>query len=321
MQDNRRVSLERLFRPRPARGHQRPPRHGLCAGAGAVNEPLLELRHLLLHHLHPVRGHQLARAGHCGRGRGGRRHRLAHRRGDLGRLRAGARADLLGLSDGRGPLPLGLDPREPLHRLALGLAEPARPRDRAGRDQRRHLLLLLRGLRRTLVRDGGHARQPRGLHGDHHRRAGAGEPLRDQADGQAHRLLGLPDPRHRRRAHGRLPPRRRHLGMVPPLDLRQLHRHRRGERRLARDGQRPHGLPAGAPPPDLHDHRLRRLGPHLRGDDPGRPLRAARHGLVGLVVGLRGLDHALRLRADDPQHGRCGQAGLERVLLGDGHPR
>ena len=65
--------------------------------------------------------------------------------------------------DGGRPLSLGLDPRQPLHRLADGLAQPARPRHRAGRHQRRHLLLLLRRLRRALLRHGGHADEPRRL--------------------------------------------------------------------------------------------------------------------------------------------------------------
>ncbi len=43
--------------------------------------------------------------------------------------------------------------------------------------------------------------------------------------------------------------------------------------------------------------------------------------VVGAVVGALRLHHALRVRADAAEHGRGGQAGLERVLLGDGQRR
>ena len=49
--------------------------------------------------------------------------------------------------DGRRPLSLGLDPGQPVRRLADGLVQPAGPRDRARRHQRGDLLLLLRRLR------------------------------------------------------------------------------------------------------------------------------------------------------------------------------
>ena len=50
--------------------------------------------------------------------------------------------------------------------------------------------------------------------------------------------------------------------------------------------------PAGA---DLHDHRLRRLGPYVGGDPQGRNVCAARHGQLGVVVVDIRLRHADRL--------------------------
>ena len=88
------------------------------------------------------------RAGDLRRRRHRHRHRLAGRLLRVAGLRRGDGADQLGLSDGRRPLSLGLDPRQSRHRLGDGLAQPARPDHRARRHQCRHLDVLHRRLRR-----------------------------------------------------------------------------------------------------------------------------------------------------------------------------
>ncbi len=54
---------------------------------------------------------------------------------------------------------------------------------------------------------------------------------------------------------------------------------------------------------DLHDHRLRRLGAHLRGDLQGRAFGAAGHYSCGRVVVARRLGHALGDGDRHPGHG------------------
>ena len=146
-----------------------------------------------LDHLHPVRRHQFAGAGDVGCG--GAAIGIGWPMGCFVSLRLRRRhgADRLGLSDRRRPLSLGLDPRQPLHRLGDGLAQPARPRHRARRHQRRHLVLLLRCVRRDCS-----ASRTRSTDADRSSWSsspapGADQPSRHQAHGQAHRLLRLPD--------------------------------------------------------------------------------------------------------------------------------
>lgn len=61
-----------------------------------------------------------------------------------------------------------------------------------------------------------------------------------------------------------------------------------------------------------------RFDPYIGGDDQRRPVGAARHGLRGVLVGARRLDHAPRLGADAAGHGGGGATGLERFLPGNG---
>ena len=51
---------------------------------------------------------------------------------------------------GRRPLPLVVDPRQSLHRLAYSLAQPVRPDHRARRDQYRHRVLLCGNVRKLV---------------------------------------------------------------------------------------------------------------------------------------------------------------------------
>ncbi len=89
---------------------------------------------------------------------------------------------------------------------------------------------------------------------DHHRRAGADQPLRHRADGEADRLLRLSDLRTADPARDRLPDFAPRLGLRPAVHLPQLlGRCRR--RRLA-GGFEQLGVPARPVAADLHDHRL-----------------------------------------------------------------
>ena len=144
----------------------------------------------------------------------------------------GAGADRVRLSDGRRPLSLGLDPRQPLHRLALGLAQPSRPHHRARRHQRRHVLLLLRRLRSD-VRHRGYADAPRAVRCRDHGAAGARQSLRHRPHDEAHRHFGLHHPARLGRACGCLPLLRAELGFLAAVHVLELHRHGRRERRLA----------------------------------------------------------------------------------------
>ncbi len=215
--------------------------------------------------------------------------------------------------DGRRPLSLGLDPRQPRHRLGDRLAEPARPDHRARRHQRRHLDLLHGGLRRG-ARHREHHHHPDDLPDHHHRRPGADQSHGHPADGAAHRLLRLADLRRLDPDRHRLPRRRRHLGLRAAVHLQELFR--RGRRQRLAGGLERLGLRARPLAADLHYHRLRRLGAYLRGDAQGRAFGAAGDGDVGGLVGALRLSVPGRLRGDDSRHGPGRGAGLERVLLG-----
>ena len=110
--------------------------------------------------------------------------------------------------------------------------------------------------------------------------------------------------------------RRRHLGLRPALHLHQLFRRRRRQR-LAGGLERPGCSLLGLLLP-IYTITGYDASAHTSEETiKAAHLRAARHGDVGALVGALRLHLPVRLRADDPEHGRCGQAGLERVLLGD----
>ena len=122
------------------------------------------------------------------------------------RLRRCDGADQLGLSDGGWALSLGLDSRQPRHRMGDGLAQSARPDHRARRHQCRHLDLLRRRIR-SHARHREHPHQSNDLPDHHHRRPGAHQSSRHPADGRAYGLFRLADLRRRRPDRGRLPDR------------------------------------------------------------------------------------------------------------------
>ncbi len=203
-------------------------------------------------------------------------------------------------------------------RLAHGLVQPARPDYGIRRHQRRHLLFLHGHLRPDAAPDrlDDHAD---GVPDDPHGRTGADQSLRHFADGKAHRFLRLPDLRHCGAAGGGLPGLRAELRHLAAVDLQELLRRSRRQR-LAERVERL-DIPAGPADADLHHHRLRRVGAHLRRNQERGAVLAARHRVLDHLVGCVRLPVPGRLRADDSEHGRRRQAGLERVLLGDGPAR
>ena len=178
---------EQLYGIRQEGGHEDPPLDGLCPGTGATHARLLQFRDFVFHHLHSFRRHQFARPGDRGRRRRLDRHRLADRLPHLRRVRAGDGPDRVVLSDRRRALSLELHSREPLYRLADGVAQSARPDHSSRRDQCRHVGIFFRR-DRTLVpcdqrrydRRGG-VSQSDHLHGADHRPPGADQSLRHQA--------------------------------------------------------------------------------------------------------------------------------------------
>ena len=117
----------------------------------------------------------------------------------------------------------------------------------------------------------------------HHRRAGADQSSRHQADRQAYRLLRLSDLRRLDPDRHRLPVLGRDLGFRPPVHLHQLFG--RSRRKRVAVGVERLGVRAWPPAADLHDHRLRRLGAYVGGNAEGGVVRAASHGHVGRLVG------------------------------------
>ena len=298
------------------RGREDPPSHGLCPGAGPPDGRVLELRDLVLDHLHPGRRHHRLPGGVLRRRpvlRGGR---LAGRRPVRAGRRLLDRPDRLGLSYRRRPLSLGLDPGWPRLWLGLRLDQHAGPGLRRGLGE----------CRRLPAAQGpgpggrpGHGRLGLGLPGTGDRRlpdhpdAGPVQPFRDQDDHGDHRFLRLPDPGRRRRADSHVPDLGRDLGPVAPDHVHQQHRRAR-RRVLRRAAHRVRGVPGRPALPGLHDHRLRRLGAHLRGDHRRAPAGAARHpALDPLVAGVRPR-HGGLVHPGDPGS-RSGRQGRRRRLV------
>ncbi len=289
------------------RGREDPPQARLRAGALPRDGRLPELRDLLHDHLDPggmphVVLHRL-RPGRPGRGQLG----LAARRRDEHHRLPRDGGDRVGLPDGRRPLLLVLEARQPRLGLVHRLVQPDRPDRRHGRDR----------LRPGDVRDGApellvRVSEHEGVHLPPLRdlpRAGAG---REPDEGQLH---GVPE---------------HDLGLLAHRG-RDLHRDRAAVRpgqppvarvRLRRDGEclRLRGRDHELLQPDLlvrvrdrpadgavHDHGLRRLGAHGRGDDSGLADGRGRH--VHVCRRLRRLRvHPARGRdAGDPEHRRCGR--------------
>ncbi len=236
--------------------------------------------------------------------------------------------DLVGLADH-----LGLHPH---HRLLHGRARLGLP------DRRRHLLVVVAarqpdvGLVHRLVQPARADRDPRlgrlllravpGHRARPLRRQRPGAELRRQppwAEGDVRAVRA--DPRAARlHQHPRQPPRRRvqrHLRVVAPRrrrgDHRDPHLRPRQPRELQLGLHRPHqqlGLQpghvlvvraaAGLPADAVHDHRLRRLGPHLGGDPRLRERRA--EGRVALGVLVRG-DRLHRAAGDHVRGRRSGR--------------
>ncbi len=119
-------------------GRESPPLHGLRPGAFSRDEQVFEFRHIVFDHLHPFRGHQLLRPGDLIGRRRGSGHRLDRRLRRFRGVRRRHGADRLGLPDCGRALSLGVDSRQPLHRLGHGMAQPARPHHGDGRHQYRH---------------------------------------------------------------------------------------------------------------------------------------------------------------------------------------
>ncbi len=170
-------------------------------------------------------------------------------------LRARPGADLVGLSDRGRPLSLGLDPRQPVHRLAFGLAQPARPGHRARRHQRRHLLLLPRCLRRPVRPRGtpwptasSSSRVITGLQAlINHFGIGLTAKLTDFSGYLIFATAIAPDRRLSDFAPGFD---RAGCGHSPTITGTEA------GGGLAATRSRPHGVPAGAAAADLYDHRL-----------------------------------------------------------------
>ena len=80
-----------------------------------------------------------------------------------------------------------------------------------------------------------------------------------------------------------------------------------------RAAHRAGGLPGRPALPGLHDHRLRRLGAHVRGDDRRPAQGAARHPALDLLVARLRPDHGDLLRPGDPGPG--GRRQGRRQLL------
>ena len=194
-------------------------------------------------------------------------------------------------------LSLGLDSRQPLHRLGDGMAQPARPHHRAGRHQHRHRPSSLRAPSARARHDRNRTEQIVIFVGVITGHSGADQPSRHQADGFAHRLLGLHHLWHHRALIVLLP------DCAPTHDVSRLwtftnYSGDAGRRCLAADDSL------------IYLFLLCLLLPiyTITGYDAsahtseetlqGRAFGAARHRDVGaLVVALR-LGHALRHRAD-----------------------
>ena len=250
---------------------------------------------------------------------------LADHRSVLDDHRAVRRGDRVRLSDGRRSLLLGIEARR--SRLGLGdrLVQPDRPdrghcgdRLRPG-DVRRgavHLLVRLRAAHERL----GLLVQRVGLHPLRRLPAGGGADQRVRhprhVDDQ-HRFGVLAHDRRRlHRGRADLRPRQ------PPVAQLRLHRAREQHglrRRIDVVRQRRVLARAGARTADgaVHDHGLRRVGPHGGGDAPGVAHGGRRHVHVGRRLGVlrldpaarrdvRGAEHGLRHRPD--QRRRCGRA-------------
>ncbi len=116
------------------------------------------------------------------------------------------------------------------------------------------------------------------LHGDH-RAAPRAESARRQPAGDDQHDLGVVA-HGRRTAHRRRADRGADAPPVGRVRVRPDHRQLRLRRRavLAR-------LRAGPAHGAVHDHRLRRVGAHERGDPPGLPRRGLGHGHVGGGLG------------------------------------
>ncbi len=186
------------------RRHPRPPR--LRAGAEPADGGVLELRALVLDHLHP------GRRGDVVPPRLLRRRRRGDRAGVAARvpLRAGRGADdgagRLGLPDGRRPLPLGRDPRRPRVGLGRRLAQPGGPGRRPGGDRRRGVRVRARVAGDAGRRTTGGRRSPLAQAAGVAAIVGsqaALEPPRGPPGRAADGPVGLPDPGRRGRADGR----------------------------------------------------------------------------------------------------------------------
>jgi len=235
------------------------------------------------------------------------------RRGDLGL--AARRADehdrgalhgrdRIRLPDRRRPLLLGVEAREPRLGLVHWVVQPDRSdRGHGGhrlwarnlRDRAAQLLVRLsehQGVHLPPVRDlpGGGARHQSAERSDH------------VAAEHGFRLLA-----HGRRSRDRRHPHRRpRQSPVVRLRLRgnsERHRVRNRQRRLLEPGL-PVRLRDGPPDGPVHDHRVRRVGAHGRGDESGVAVGRRRHVHVGR--GLRGLRilPARRRHIRGTEHGR-----------------
>ena len=246
------------------RRYEKAPRARVRPRAAAADERVLELRGVVHHHLHPVGLSDGIRHRHDQRGP--RRHDVGvdpRRVDDAGR-RARHGRGVLRLPHRRRPLLLvGEAGQTQRCRLGLvhGMVQPPRP----GRRHRRHRLRLLPVLHRLSQPDHGLGGDPgahvarlrrhphRARRPEHLRGPGRGLPLRRE------RVVAHP----RGRAHRHRPARRSSPSRVAVVRL-----HPAGQRnRLPQPLLRLHDRAAVGP---VHLHRVRRLGPHDRGDPQRR---------------------------------------------------
>ncbi len=248
-------------------------------------------------------------------------HRLRARRPDVGGLRLAARrphgddhlprhgGDRLRLSDRRRSLLLGVEARQPGLGLGDGVVQPHRPgrghrgdrlRARALRAGALRLLVLVHGAHERLVR-----RVVRCLDVHPLRALPVGgspdQPAEHPPDVRAEHDLGLV-------AHGRRRRDRRdpdHRPERPPVALVRVHAdHQQLGLRRRNDPVRarvPARARAGDAAPAVHDHRVRRVGAHRRGDQQRVP--DGGDGDVDLRCRLRDLrlDPARRGDVRDPE--------------------
>ena len=218
--------------------------------------------------------------------------------------------DRLDVPDRRRPLLLGLEARRPRVGMVHRLVQPHRPDRRHGRDRIR-----VRDLHDLAAEPVVQLPELVRLHlpdvRDHPARGRADQHVQGPDHGVPEHVLCLVA--HGRRARHRLRlcdrPRPPPVGQLRLHPDRQQHRLRR---RVDVRGDLLLRLPDGVPDGPVHDHGLRRLRAHERGDPQRLDRRRLGHGDVGRRLGVLRVHPARGGHVRDPGQGAVGHLGLHR---------